>query len=237
MGTMDIRRSADVLPEAPPFLEAIKIIEPLARELGPLRIICVRHGQTDFNKQLRIIGQHDIPLNGDGLAQADRLFIPDMENVGWVFSSDLQRAQQTAQVFLERQKTRYTLYTDARLREISLGEYEGKYQDVFKQGTEYDVHYVFPGGESYYLLLERLCSFVVSLLLMYKRLGRSSDALLFGHAGPWRIMRSFFSCPASVGEVFTNSLANCGFETYDSAELSIPTIWASAPGQRPPTNP
>ena len=62
------------------------------------QLICIRHGETDWNRQQRFQGQIDVPLNATGLAQAQRLAThlaaepPDL-----LFSSDLQRARQTAQ--------------------------------------------------------------------------------------------------------------------------------------------
>ena len=66
-------------------------------------IYFVRHGETDWNRIKRIQGHIDIPLATTGFAQAQRLArrLADEAQRGArldaIYSSDLQRAQQTAQ--------------------------------------------------------------------------------------------------------------------------------------------
>ena len=64
---------------------------------GATRVVAVRHGETDWNTQTRIQGHTDIELNARGRWQAARLAqaLAD-EGVQAVYSSDLQRAHDTA---------------------------------------------------------------------------------------------------------------------------------------------
>jgi 2,3-bisphosphoglycerate-dependent phosphoglycerate mutase len=126
----------------------------------------VRHGQTDWNKEGRYQGQRDIPLNADGMAQAAetagqlvRLNLP----FGGIFSSDLLRARQTAGVIGERLDL--PIFVDPRLREISLGSWEGqRHIDVAGPGlfmdesgaADIDQPYA-PGGESVLSVAQRGC--------------------------------------------------------------------------------
>ncbi len=60
-------------------------------------LLFIRHGETDWNRRQCFQGQIDVPLNGNGLAQAKRLgarLADDRHDA--LFSSDLGRAQQTA---------------------------------------------------------------------------------------------------------------------------------------------
>lgn len=60
-------------------------------------LLFIRHGETDWNRQQRFQGHRDIPLNDAGHEQARRLARRlAAEQHDLMFTSDLQRAQQTA---------------------------------------------------------------------------------------------------------------------------------------------
>ncbi|MCF2937624.1 histidine phosphatase family protein [Paenibacillus alkaliterrae] len=87
----------------------------------------VRHGKTDWNAEGKIQGQTDIPLNAEGLRQAEALSERlSREKRIWdaVVSSDLQRAQSTARIIAEKLAIPL-LEGDPRLRERYFGEVEG----------------------------------------------------------------------------------------------------------------
>jgi broad specificity phosphatase PhoE len=115
----------------------------------------VRHGQTDWNLARRYQGQKDIPLNAEGLRQAQLLAGQlAREPFDVIYSSDLQRALQTAQVL--HQGRDIPLLTDKRLREICFGEWEGevfsemfaKFPDRFALSRSDPGVVMAPGGES-----------------------------------------------------------------------------------------
>ena len=68
-------------------------------QIEPTRIVAIRHGETAWNRETRMQGQLDIALNANGLRQARSLAaaLAD-EAFDAIYSSDLLRAQQTAQV-------------------------------------------------------------------------------------------------------------------------------------------
>ncbi|WP_028592508.1 histidine phosphatase family protein [Paenibacillus massiliensis] len=84
----------------------------------------VRHGVTDWNYEYRAQGHTDIPLNDEGRRQAE-LLAKRMENEEWdyIYSSDLSRALETAQM-MGRIKN-IEVKTDPRLREMNGGLIEG----------------------------------------------------------------------------------------------------------------
>lgn len=84
----------------------------------------VRHGVTDWNYEYRAQGHTDIPLNDEGRRQAE-LLAKRMENEEWdyIYSSDLSRALETAQM-IGRIKN-IEVKTDPRLREMNGGLIEG----------------------------------------------------------------------------------------------------------------
>lgn len=84
----------------------------------------IRHGVTDWNYEFRAQGQTDIPLNDEGLRQAE-LLSRRMKNEEWdyIYSSDLTRALDTARA-IGRVKD-IEVKTDQRLREMNCGLIEG----------------------------------------------------------------------------------------------------------------
>lgn len=88
------------------------------------RVVLIRHGQTDYNKQRLLQGHKDIALNDFGREQARsvqkriRTFSPEK-----IFSSDLIRASETAEIL--RAGSALPIVKDARLRERFLGKWEG----------------------------------------------------------------------------------------------------------------
>ena len=88
------------------------------------RLVLIRHGETDWNREERWQGQTDVPLNSAGRAQVSAL-AESMRGrpLDAIYSSDLLRASQTAEAVSEATGAPLTL--DPRLREIDLGEWQG----------------------------------------------------------------------------------------------------------------
>jgi broad specificity phosphatase PhoE len=88
------------------------------------RLLLLRHGFTDWNAEGRYQGQADPPLNAAGREQADCL-AERLAGRGIlaIYSSDLQRARQTAEIV--SRKLGLCVSVDRHLREISQGEWEG----------------------------------------------------------------------------------------------------------------
>jgi probable phosphoglycerate mutase len=93
-------------------------------------IVLIRHGETAWNAERRLQGHLDIALNAEGLRQAEALADALAgEHIDTIFSSDLQRARQTAQAVADRKAM--PLHTDVRLRERCFGGFEGLlYADI-----------------------------------------------------------------------------------------------------------
>ena len=88
------------------------------------RIIIWRHGRTEWNVMDRYQGQADIPLDEVGYAQAIQAAeVLAAYRPSRVYSSDLTRCYQTAEMLAQRVGLDIT--TDKRLREIHVGSWEG----------------------------------------------------------------------------------------------------------------
>ena len=118
-----------------------------------LELWLIRHGETDSNKERKIQGHSDVPLNELGMAQARKLAKRLAgEKFDKIYSSDLKRALVTAQTVFPDQE----IILDKRLREINLGNFEGRHYDKFSDEETAVVkvwfagpfHQKVPGGES-----------------------------------------------------------------------------------------
>jgi broad specificity phosphatase PhoE len=85
-------------------------------------LLLVRHGETDWNRDGRWQGHSDTPLNDAGREQAREL-AAELGDVDVMYSSDLARARETAEILAEPNGLEVQL--DPRLRERSFGAWEG----------------------------------------------------------------------------------------------------------------
>jgi broad specificity phosphatase PhoE len=86
-------------------------------------LILARHGETDWNRAGRWQGHSDTSLNELGREQAGRLADELAETVDVVYSSDLSRARETAEIVAAR--LGLDVQFDSRLRERGFGSWEG----------------------------------------------------------------------------------------------------------------
>ena len=119
-------------------------------------LLLIRHGETDYNRQLRFQGQIDIPLNATGHAQATRLGARLMaEPLDAVVTSDLQRTRETAAPLLRQRRLDTT--TDPLWREQAFGVLEGLevasvrglHPALWDAWARHEADLAPPGGESY----------------------------------------------------------------------------------------
>lgn len=148
-------------------------------------LILLRHGQTDWNNARRLQGHTDIPLNPTGHRQAVdaapsvAALAPEV-----IVSSDLQRARDTAAPVASI--TGLAVSTDPRLRETSLGKWEGLTRDEVIAGwpQEWDAwrttspHFAPPAGESRWQVASRAAEVVDELDTT-----EHQRALLVAHGG------------------------------------------------------
>ncbi|MFC7374726.1 MULTISPECIES: histidine phosphatase family protein [unclassified Brachybacterium] len=100
--------------------------------LASTRLVLVRHGQTDYNRDGRLQGQVDIPLNAAGAKQAALLAAAVAENPpDLIVSSPLQRAHETARAI--GQACGLEVSTDEAFLERGFGQWEGLTGDEIRR--------------------------------------------------------------------------------------------------------
>ena len=122
------------------------------------RICLVRHGETAWNTERRLQGHIDIPLNDTGLSQAEATAL-SLARAGFrfsaLYSSDLQRARQTAAA-IARTHALAPMH-DPRLRERHYGHFQGltydeaehRHPEHFQRFKAREPHFAVPdSGES-----------------------------------------------------------------------------------------
>lgn len=177
--------------EISPYYAAIREI---VVSMWVKNLYLARHGQTEFNVQGRIGG--DPPLTAKGRAQAAEL-AEHMKNIplDWVFTSTRMRSHETAAPILETHPhakhmalrefdeiwagdCENMLYSEIRekMPEVTAGRNANKYG------------YMYPNGESYAILQERVRRGLRRVLFL------SGDAptLIIGHQAINRVLLSLF---------------------------------------------
>lgn len=119
------------------------------------RLYLVRHGETEWNSGGKFQGHSDIPLSVKGREQAVNLAerLKDIK-IQAVYSSDLGRARETAEILAKPHQLDVHALSD--LREINFGQWEGltyqeiseKYGEVCSQWFANPLITQIPGGES-----------------------------------------------------------------------------------------
>ena len=122
-----------------------------------LELICVRHGRTAWNADLRFQGQTNVPLDEEGRAQALRAGA-QLRSVALdaAYSSDLDRSSETARIILASHP-KVPLHLDPDLRELAFGTWEGLTwaqiletdPTIDREGRTSPRFYAAPGGEKF----------------------------------------------------------------------------------------
>jgi probable phosphoglycerate mutase len=103
---------------------------------GP-RLLLIRHGETNWNRESRFQGIRDIPLNDNGREQAAKAgeFLKNV-TIDFGVSSPMLRPKETAEIILKHHSD-VTLELEPQLQEICHGLWEGK--------LEKEIEAEFPG--------------------------------------------------------------------------------------------
>lgn len=133
-----------------------------------MTILLVRHGETLWNLERRYQGRFNSPLTARGVAQANvvgRLLaaLPEAAAAP-IVASPQGRAYRTATIICERLGAARAIAVDNRLREHSLGSWDGltyneietRCPGIFAGEGRHEWYFRSPDGESYAALAARL---------------------------------------------------------------------------------
>jgi phosphoserine phosphatase len=151
-----------------------------------------RHGETDWNRELRWQGHSDLPLNERGRLQAQALADALAgSSFAAVYSSDLSRASETAAIVAGR--LNLPVSVDPALREIDVGSWEGftlaeleaRSPEAVTRWEENGEH-GWEGGESHEEMLARVRDAIRSIAAKHE----GQEVFVVSHGGPIRALKA-----------------------------------------------
>lgn len=179
----------------------------------------LRHGEAVSNIKGFVSSwpeKIDNPLTEIGVEQAKKVTqMILLENIDLIFSSDVSRAKQTAEIIAEQLGKKVEF--DKRLREIDFGTFNSKPIADFIghfDSQEKRIKEKVPHGESYEDILKRVKSFIEDVEKIYD----NKKILIVSHQAPLFILEGMllgYSLEESV-EFFTDEklLSNCEFKKF-----------------------
>lgn len=194
-----------------------------------LRFYLVRHGVTAWNREMRMQGHTDIPLDEEGLQQAALIgarFAGEPRPPQAVWSSDLLRARQTAEAIAA--PLGLAVQTTELLRETKLGEWEGLTRDEIQargdavQLANYlrdSLRYRPPGGETLEAAWERM----LEAMALIRGEHKQGEVAIVGHGGSLRVLL----CDALEAPI--SSMQRLWL---DNTSVSILEEWGDNPNRR-----
>ena len=177
----------------------------------------IRHGQTDWNNKKITMGRKDIPLNEEGIRQANvTRKIVDNYNIDLIICSPLERAKQTAEIVNKNKNI--DIQFDERIIERCLGELEGK-QYTSDNNDIWDINI---NTDNYRIecmsdFKERVYEFIDEVLKQYQ----DKDVLLVTHGGVSALINCYFNDNLYDGSISNKFLSNCSIASYESKGYSL----------------
>jgi broad specificity phosphatase PhoE len=167
-------------------------------------LLLVRHGETDWNRDLRFQGHADPPLNELGRRQAHELAARlEGEPLAAIYCSDLRRAYETARIVGRKLGVGVTVVPG--LREVDVGSWSGltrdeiaaRFPDGFGRWLQGEEGH---DGETRDELAARVLETANDIVAAHPR----DQVLLVTHGGALRVLLSH-----AEGQRSTRRLDNC----------------------------
>lgn len=179
-----------------------------------MKLYVTRHGETAWNKENKVCGRTDLPLNETGREQARETGLK-LRGVHFdrVVCSPMVRARETARLICEGRDVPVEHY--GALIEQDYGVCEGV--DRFDEGfLSHKRNFAdgYPGGESHMMLAKRVYRFIEELAARCPE----ESVLMVCHGGVCRVVESYFH-PMTNEEFFKFAMHNCEVRFYEVPAL------------------
>jgi broad specificity phosphatase PhoE len=183
-------------------------------------ILLTRHGETDWNRDGRWQGHSNTSLNRRGKAQARELADELNEEIDVVYSSDLARARETAEIVAGR--LGLDVRVDERLRERGFGSWEGLTRSEIEErdaealarwqaGNGHGAH----DAEPYDAFAQRMRDFLEDVLERHP----GERVLVIAHGGSIRVIHAIATGLDYVRDRgLIPPVANCAVARYAARE-------------------
>lgn len=185
-----------------------------------MKVILVRHGQTEWNFLKKYQGQIDIPLNDVGRSQVQRAgeYLASNEKVEALYCSDLSRTRETAEIV--GKAINLSPSCDPRLREIAFGEWEGltfaqayeKYPEEFDNWYNNPFKIRVPGGETFEQVINRSMEAVKEIRAKHK-----GTVVIVTHGG---VIKAILSQSEAKNDLWKTSVDPGSITTLNFLDVS-----------------
>lgn len=178
-----------------------------------MKLLLTRHGQTDWNVELKIQGMTDIELNETGIKQAEKTREKlKNEKIDVIIASPLKRARRTAEIIAEGRDI--PLIIDKEIQERCFGKFEGKTPKEFDfdEIWNYKLNKQYEDAESTGELFERIQGFLEKIKENYE----NKTVLVVTHGGVTIPIRATLEGIPEGMEVLRGlGIDNCEVKEYE----------------------
>jgi broad specificity phosphatase PhoE len=185
-----------------------------------MRLILVRHGETEWNRQRRVQGLSNLGLNDTGKKQARALArVLSNKRVDAIYSSPLRRARETTRAIARFHKVGVEILDG--LKELDVGEVDGMtYDDMKIYHGEFFNKWMrdftsvrLPGGGFIPELRDQCCA-TVQDIVKKERKAESDDRAAI-------VVTHFFPLMCIICDSMGLDLAHCRRLRVDLASISV----------------
>ena len=177
-----------------------------------MKIILVRHGQTESNYEGIMQGRVNNLMNDTGRRQCQKLRDKLIDTkIDYCYMSPLVRCVETAFILIG---DRCEMIKDDRLIERDLGELEGKKRDLYDKDKywNYELNSNDLGVEPVQSVISRCEKFLNYIKDKYDK---DTTILVVTHSAPYRALKLLLNETPLTGELYGKNIINADYEEFE----------------------